>query len=81
MLDDIRKTIRSIHQSYVDQLDLLVVDFQQGRISGDEYRARASARRNKFFEDDKAAHAELAERAKGIKASDLPESPLNLPKQ
>ena len=64
MLQDLRKKMKAIRQGYDDDLDRLIEDVQQGRISGEEYRAQASARRAKFFEDDKLVHAEMSERVK-----------------
>jgi hypothetical protein len=62
MIEDIRTKILSLRQGYADELDRLIDELKGNRISADEYRQKAAATRSKFFEDDKAAHEELANR-------------------
>ncbi len=64
MLQNLREKMQAIRQGYADDIDRLIDDVQQGRISGEEYREQASARRAKFFEDDKLVHAEMSKRVK-----------------
>jgi len=61
MSEDLRKKIQAIRQNYAEDLDSLINDLREGRISGDEYRTRASDLRAKYFDEDKSAHAELRE--------------------
>jgi hypothetical protein len=75
MLDDLRKKMLSIRQSYLDDLDRLINDVKDGRVSGDEYRVQASARRARFFEEDKAAHGEMSERLKSKPSEQLSQKP------
>jgi hypothetical protein len=72
LLDDLRDKVRTIHQDYINDLDRLIDELKDGRIDGEQYRAQASIRRAKFFADDNAAHAEMAERMKRKYADDVP---------
>ncbi len=72
MLDDIRQKIQALHKGYSDDIARLIDDLQNGWISGEEYRAQASIRRAKFFEDDRLAHHEMSERVKGKLPPNVP---------
>ncbi len=72
MLDDLREKLRAIRQSYTDDLNQLMDDIKQEKISGEEYRKQAAARRAKFFDDDKLVHAEMSERVKRKPPDEVP---------
>lgn len=79
MIEDLRKRILSIRQDYQRDLDRLIGDLKEGRISGDQYREQASLRRTQCFADDHAAHAEMSERVK--RKSEMPEWLSDPPKE